>query len=224
MEDPDLHIGLLLADQIDNFGKTQANDSFPAPLDIFETGVVRVMSSVDEYMEPDTSETLEIKTERGFMHDISDIRSELVMIDEILLEQERIVTSLLTNSNRNLGEDELWHKVENAKKQLDTHRNRVKKIDRDAERIEKIIQDQLNLKRTFATIRDTRTSLLLGTAVIGFTIVTIIFTPIAFMATLFALPIDKIVRNQIKIRDTDAFETKYIGKWFGKCTEDNNIV
>ena len=217
-------MGLLLADQIDKFGTTQANNRFPAPLDIFEVGVVRVMSSVDEYMGPDNTETPEIKKEREFMHHISDIRSELVMIDEILLEQERIVTSVIRSSTTEARGWETWHRVENSKKQLETYRDRIKKIDRDAARIEKIIQDQLNLKRTFATIRDTRTSLLLGTAVIGFTIVTLIFAPIAFMAALFAIPIDKIVKNQVKIGDTNVFETSYIGKWFGKCPVDNNIV
>ena len=182
------------------------------------------MSSVDEYMGPDNSETPDINKEREFMHDISDIRSELIMINEILLEQERIMTSIIKNAPGEENDDRYWGEVKYAMKQLKSYQDRIKKIDRDAERIEKIIQDQLNLKRTFATIRDTRTSLLLGTAVIGFTIVTIIFAPIAFMATLFALPIDKLVENQVQIGDTNAFETKYIGKWFGKCSVDDNII
>ena len=182
------------------------------------------MSSVDEYMAPDNTETPEIKKEREFMHDISDIRSELVMVDGILLEQERILTSVIESCPTESRSCKGWPIVEDAKKLLETYRDKVKKIDRDAERIEKMIQDQLNLKRTFATIRDTRTSLLLGTAVIGFTIVTMIFAPIAFMATLFALPIDKIVTNQVKIGDTNVFETNYIGKWFGEYSPDNNIV
>ena len=244
---PDLKVGLLLANQIDNFGKTQTENSFPAPLDIFESGVVRVMSSVDEYVEADSSDKLEIKKEREFMHDISDIRSELIMMNEILLEQERIVTSVVERLTSlvkkykpklRLWDHDLLSRVENAKKQLKTYQDRVKKIDIDAERVEKTIQDQLNLKRTFATIKDTHTSvqlgeasiklgeaslllgkssLLIGTAVAGFTIVTIIFAPIAFMATLFALPIDKLHQHQVN----DVFETKYIARWFGMRTVDS---
>ena len=181
------------------------------------------MSSVDQYVEPDFSETPDIKKEHEFMQNISDIRRELVIIDEILLEQKRIMDSLIKPT---LARDPMrdWNEVENAKNQLQGYRDRVKKIDRDAERIEKIIQDQLNLKRTFATIRDSHTSLLLGIAVIGFTIVTIIFAPISFIAVLFVVPIDKLVKHQVMLGDTPVFETNYIRKWFRKYTVNDKII
>ena len=98
------------------------------------------------------------------------------------------------------------------------------KIDRDAERIEKNNQDQLNLKRTYASIGDTRASVILGTAVVGFTIITVIFTPLAFMTSLFALPIHELVKYQVTIGNTNAYATSYIGKWFGKCAMAKSIV
>lgn len=48
----------------------------------------------------------------------------------------------------------------------------------------------LELKRTYAQVKDAHTSLLLGTAVVGFTVVTIISAPVAFLTALFALKID----------------------------------
>ena len=209
---PDLHIGRLLAHHIDKFGKAQANMS-QSPLDIFETGVIQVISRVSGFMKQLTSlKADDIKKEQKFMHDISDIRDELAMIDAILLQQKDILNSVIENANNDAKKDE-WPTVVDANQKLDTYRKRVGKIDKDAERIEKNIQDQLNLKRTYASIRDARTSVLLGTAIIGFTIVTVIFTPLAFMTSLFALPIDRLVKQQ---SEDKTYATSYIGKWFGK--------
>jgi hypothetical protein len=234
---PDLHIGLLLAAHIENFGKPQANDKYQSPLDIFEIGVCQIMSRVAEYIKPPTSAKTDInrdwelpksymKKDWQFMHDISDIRSELVMIDEILRQQEHILGSVIENVNQDAKMISEWRQVKDAKQQLAGFRERVKKIDRDAERVEKVVADQLNLQRTYAAIRDTRTSVAFGAAVIGFTIITVIFTPLSFMASLFALPIDKLVKNQVKnskIGDTKIYTTNDVGKWFSRCTTDNSI-
>ena len=215
--DPDLHIGLHLAHHIEKFGKLQAN-LFQSPLDIFETGVIQVITRVETFMKQRTSlKPDDIKRERGFMHDISDIRDELAMVDAILSKQESILNSEIENASVRATKHERWQTIVGAKQKLNTYRERVKKIDRDAERIEKNIQDQLNLKRTYSSIRDTHNSIILSTAVIGFTIVTVIFTPLAFMASLFALPIDKFVKHQ---SENKTFATNYIGKWFGEYVKD----
>ena len=203
-----------MAQNIDKFGERQAND-FQSPLDIFETGVIQVMSRVERYMNQPTSHKPDgITKERRFMHDISDIRDELAMVDAILLQQKGILNSVIKSANENAKAKPInWETVSDADQKLVFYRERVEKIDKDAERIEKNIQDQLNLKRTYASIQDAHNSVILGTAVIGFTIVTVIFTLLAFMTSLFALPIDSLVRHQ---SETKTFSTKYIGKWFGK--------
>lgn len=107
-------------------------------------------------------------------------------------------------------------------KTLDSYVRLTNKIGADAARIEKNIQDELNLKHTFTTMEDARTSLLLGIADIGFTVVTIIFAPLAFMTAPFALPIVELEKNKIQIEmetsseDKTAFTKRYVGKWFGK--------
>ncbi|KAL8916071.1 MAG: hypothetical protein Q9208_008725 [Pyrenodesmia sp. 3 TL-2023] len=77
------------------------------------------------------------------------------------------------------------------------YRKRTQKIDGDAVRMQQKIQDTLNLKRTAASmdqanasIKEARESKLLSLVVIGFTIITLIFTPLSFLASLFALNID----------------------------------
>jgi Mg2+ and Co2+ transporter CorA len=205
----------IIADHIDRFGQPQMNSEFPSTLDLFEIGVVRILSDVDTYMNSATLATLNIKKERDFLHEIADIRSELAMIQDVFDQQDEV----LVNLGKLLGDDLPKREMEAfsaSKERIAKYRQRAQKIDKDAERIEKVIQDQLNLRRTYASMRDTRASVVLGTAVIGFTLITIIFSPLAFMTSLFALPLDNFLKSQIKIGDENAYPSGYIGKWFSK--------
>ncbi|KAI4870266.1 hypothetical protein F4820DRAFT_443385 [Hypoxylon rubiginosum] len=243
-------IGLIIAQCISQFGKPQARSRFNPPLDYYETGVVRILSDVEAYTDPDESSPPDGKKDHMFMHRIADIREELVMIQEVLRQQREILLKLIEDVERfelpkaigtklrdedptkskkpeshldGYRETEEWEKWEEVKLsvlRLDEYQTRINKIDRDAERVEKVIQDQLNLKRTYASISDARTGLILSAAVIGLTIITIIFAPIAFMATLFALPLDNLLGNQVQVNGpngaspTAAYTQEYVIKWF----------
>lgn len=221
---PQLQIGLIIAKQINRFGKPQADEAFAPPLDYFEMGVVRVLSEVKEYLGEKNLEKLDIDKEKGFIHNISDIRNELIMIKDVLEQQQDVVGQLieyyLKNTERsrrsasNYRADD-WKEVANAEKRLEKYVKWVRKIDGDAERIEKVVQAQLDLKRTYSTIRDTRISLVLGTAVIGFTVITVIFTPLAFMASLFALPLEQLRKHQEEDDNGVYYRTHYVKFWFG---------
>ena len=97
---------------------------------------------------------------------------------------------------------------------------RVRKIDGDAERTEKIVNDKLNLKRTYASIKDSHSSLLLSTAVIGFTVITIVFAPLSFVTALLALNIQGF--DTLRSRnDPDApYKGGELGKIFGRCPHE----
>ncbi|KAI1459689.1 hypothetical protein F4805DRAFT_50195 [Annulohypoxylon moriforme] len=230
-----IKIGLAMAHHISQFGNPQADGRFPSPLDIFETGVARVLSDVEQYTNPKKLIPPDVHVERSFMHSIADIREEIAMILEILGQQREIVRDLIRDFEKFEEQDILdpipneegskWQRREikefkDSALEIESQQRRLNKIDRDAERIEKVIQDQLNLKRTYASIRDTRNGLILSAAVIGFTITTIIFAPIAFMASLFALPLDGLLRNQIQSNPSDgaeptaAYTLTYVGTWF----------
>jgi hypothetical protein len=224
---PNLHIAFLLAHHIKAFGETQANGSYQSPLDYFEIGVVRIMSDVEKYMKTAyLSTTSGIEQEKMFIHDISDIRDELAMISEIIKKQKSILEDFIKDIDETVQEHHQWWKVTGAVRQLELYSERIAKIERDAERIAGKIQDQLNLKRTYAAMEDARASLrmgeqsivqgkasvFLGQVALGFTILTVIFTPLGFMTSLFALNIEgfhKMANNN--------FSKSYIGGWFSKC-------
>ncbi|KIW25226.1 uncharacterized protein PV07_08422 [Cladophialophora immunda] len=88
-------------------------------------------------------------------------------------------------------------KLAKAKMQVKDYRERVQKVDRDAERVDKTIQDQLNLKRTYASI-------------IRFTIITILFAPIAFMTSLLALPIEELAKYKRTSGDEGVYSSGFI--------------
>ncbi|KAI8946097.1 hypothetical protein F4801DRAFT_81567 [Xylaria longipes] len=48
----------------------------------------------------------------------------------------------------------------------------------------------------------------MSAAIVGFTVITIIFAPLSFFTSLFALPIDQFQQNQ-----EGKYTTNYIGKW-----------
>jgi hypothetical protein len=204
-----------------DFGK----EVFSPALDIFETAVASTLLAVDEYIKGQTKATVDIEQEGKFIHEISDIRDELAMIQEVLNQQEKVLSGLLNNSNavftkvhtsqstdasQQKGEETGQFdsdSKENARQAIELIKGyfeRTEKIDRDAQRVAQVIQDKLNLKRTAANmeasaaslkaanagIEEARQSKLLSFIVLGFTIVTLIFTPISFLAALFALDID----------------------------------
>ncbi|RWA11181.1 hypothetical protein EKO27_g3936 [Xylaria grammica] len=234
---PEVLTGLIIAHHISKFGERQLG-KLPSPLDIFETSVFRVLLKVEAYLKlPEPV----MKEEDAIMFHIYDIREELVMIQQILGQQLDIVTKLIqdverlcskekppesSSDFRGLGLETLrtraWQRVELSKVKLHQYRERVDKIDANAERIEQRIQDRLNLRRTFTSIKDARASLMISTAVIGFTIITIIFAPLSFMTSLFALPIDILSQNQYKSAvasengtdSTTLYSTRYVGTWF----------
>jgi hypothetical protein len=221
----DIHLGLIITSFIDRFGKTYWDDDdliHPPPLDLFETRVVQLLSEVRKYIEQpsggkSSSSGLEYRRERYFIHVISDVRSELAMIQHVLDQQERILKQFLKDCLPASEKQHLpdWAPIEASQETIQQYMRRVKKIDGDADRIEKSIQDMLNLKRTHASIREAHSSLIVSTAVIGFTVITIVFTPLAFLTALFALKIDGFENLQISGSD-GVFHSGKIGGIFGK--------
>ena len=203
---PDLHMGHILAHHVRAFNNAYdyGHVHFEPVLNIFETAMMQVQSEVNIYMKVHGTK-LDIDKEADFIHNISDIRNEIVMIQDVLNQQEKVLTAFLAdptldglNSPGNSKEKgNNWGPIHTARQLILDYRKRTQKIDEDAQRIDQVIQNKLNLKRTASSIEDARQSIaearqskLLSIAVLGFTIITIIFTPISFLATLLALDID----------------------------------
>lgn len=226
---PDLQLGLIIAGHIRQFGERyeRGDVTFLPTLEIFYSAVASVLSDVDDYLGTESVSKLDIGKEKTFLHNISDIRNEVAMIQEILGQQEEILSSLINDIHHqrtkrdqpaleNDDDERAWDVINHAKDLLNKYIKLTEKIDRDAERIEKAILDKLNLKRTHASIQDAHNSVILGAAVIGFTVVTIIFAPLSFLVGLFALPVDQFSGLQYKqAGNADTLKGKYLAAIFG---------
>ncbi|KAJ2983391.1 hypothetical protein NUW58_g6255 [Xylaria curta] len=92
------------------------------------------------------------------------------------------------------------------------HQRQIAKLEQDAERVEQDVSTQLDLKQKHATMREAHSLGILSAAVFGFTVITVIYTPLSFVAALFALPIDQF--NEGKNGDKDGvYSSEYIRKW-----------
>lgn len=185
----------LIAQKVGDFSSTTyAGDdhAFPSTLSIFEVAMVSTLTKVDLYM---AKPGFDARAEYEFTHEISDIRDELPMISDILAQQEGVIAQILHCFE---GDSEIEKKVEErirpvlraAKDEILECKKRIKKLDNDAQRIEQTIQNKLNLRRTEATIAEAHHARLLSLSVFGFTIITFIFTPLSFIASLLALDMD----------------------------------
>ncbi|MCJ1378732.1 hypothetical protein MMC17_001831 [Xylographa soralifera] len=210
-----------VVNHIENFGKK---------FDIEGTEVVSILSDVDKYVDETRPSSIKFKKERNFLHNLSDIRSELVMILYVLGRQKKVLN--IMRDGGYFDEVSTLRHVRGIVSVLDSIENyegRINKINGDAERVEKAIQDMLELKRTYASIKDTHSSLLLSTAVIGFTVITIVFAPLAFLTALFALKIDGFEKLQVNGSDPgSAYKSSYImvhstlGSTGGRRSEERN--
>lgn len=221
----DEQLGFIIADLIEGFGKGSKVDGAKfSALDIFETSVTSLLSEVIDYVT--TSKLIQVNypKEQKWLIDLSDIRSELAMIQDVLEQQQEVLYDLVNDcfkSKAAVKDDG----VKRAQIILAQYQKRINKIGGDAERIEKTIQDQLDLRRTYASIKDAHSSLLLGTAVIGFTVITIIFAPLSFLTALFALNIDGFDKLRIPSgNQSDVYNSGKMGAIFGRRSLGNSTL
>lgn len=225
----ELQMGLIIASQVSEFGEEHDREDngskFKSALHMFETAVISALSDVQRYLDAKPGSyniKQQKKKEQGFIHDMSDIHSELDMIMSVLEQQKKIMNKFLRETKdlqeRATSQDkEGWAQVKQARALLNDYTERVEKIHRDGDRVDKTIESYLNLKRTYASIEDTRNSLMVGFAATAFAFVTVIFTPLSFMTSLFALPVDQFARQQYREEGSEdsVFKSSYIARWTG---------
>lgn len=277
--EPELQIGFMIAHYINRFGEPcELNgESISSPLDVFETTMLRVLFLVTKYVRETRPSNIKYQEEQMFLHTLSDLSAELIMIENVLSQQREILDKLLHDQpylEHNSGRQETaveaisqllekfadkclrssraasgttrndtghrsttkateavvadeakeahdaqaetrktnqkstrvrrleWEPVLKAWRRLQEYQARTSKLRLDVERIEKTVLDNLELKKTYASVKDAHTSVVMGAAVVGFTVITIIFAPLAFITAFFALNIDGFDRLRVKPPNT----------------------
>jgi Mg2+ and Co2+ transporter CorA len=147
---------------------------------------------------------LDIGAETDLLAEIKDIRDELNMIAKVLEDQKSVLPDLEVSITDIYHEEKKPHSVTHDLKRrfkeqlktIDVHMKDIDRMDKQAERIYKSITDLLDLKQKHANAFEARFARdqAAGTArqsqtIMVFTIVTIIFLPLSFIAALFTINI-----------------------------------
>ena len=119
--------------------------------------------------------------------------------------------------------EEVWNDIARPQDQFERYKRRLAQLDEDAARVEASIATALDLRAKHKSMQEAHSTAVMSAAVFGFTIVTVVFTPLSFVVSLFALPIERFKDHQDEA--TGAYSTNYIGKWAGKfCTSCLRIL
>lgn len=144
---------------------------------------------------------LDIGAETDLLAEIKDVRDELNMIAKVLEDQRSVLPDLESSiidiyREEHKSQLDLKRRFKEQMKTLDIHLKDLERMDKQAERIYKSITDLLDLKQKHANAFEARFARdqAAGTArqsqtIMVFTIVTIIFLPLSFIAAIFTINI-----------------------------------
>ena len=167
------------------------------------------------------------KERNDLLQDINDYKKEMEgrFNAKDFSEEIEGLRELISKIEADFEEVKKWQGY--AKDRIAKYTRRISKIERDAEKIAKTIDDMLNLSRTEASIKEARNSVVIGWAALAFAIITVIFTPLSFAASLMALPINRFVDHQYRYSDaeddTRVYKSGYIARTFCKSPYDGPI-
>jgi hypothetical protein len=246
-------LGLLLSDLVNILDRPFMAGLSEPIFNIFEKAIADLSEAVNKYIKDTAVDTINIDTEKQFLHEIDDIRDELSMIKTILFQQEEVWREFAqrawplywpdgpdglfrppespektesTDPWRLERLQKMWNKIQRPQSQFAKFKRRIAKLDADAERVERAIDRKLDLKTKHASLNEAHTMAIMSAAVFGFTIITIIFTPLSFIVALFSLPVDRFQQQQIPSVWTDQagmYSTNYVGKWIGEYNRYSSI-
>lgn len=234
-------LGMILTNLVVSTERIVPSSGIANIFKIFEVAITAVAETVDRYLLDISIGGINIETEKNCLHRIIDIQEELSMIKRVILQQEIVWRDFASQSwpeywpNGKDGsmviprddwlkcskqEAEEWEFIQLPESKFRKFYRLIAQLDEDAQRVERSVTAMLDLKSKHATIQEAHTSAIMGAAVVGFTIVTIIFAPLTFMTSLFALPITTLQNNQHVSRFTNesgSYRDIYFARWTGKC-------
>ncbi|KAL2063410.1 hypothetical protein VTL71DRAFT_5215 [Oculimacula yallundae] len=171
---------------------------------------------------PFIDKLLDIGQETNLLAETKDIRDELNMIAKVLDDQKNVLPDL-QEAVCDIYRDEQKSQLEVKKrfreqlKTIEMHLKDIERMDRQAERIYKSITDMLDLKQKHANAFEARFARdqAAGTArqsqtIMVFTIVTIIFLPLSFIAAFFAINIREFPRTESGTSLPLSYVSKYM--------------
>jgi len=166
---------------------------------------------------------LDIGAETDLLRETKDIRDELNMIAKVLDDQRHVIPDMEASildiyREEHKSQQELKRRFKEMVKTIETYIKDLERMDKQAERIYKSITDLLDLKQKHANAFEARFARdqAAGTArqsqtIMVFTIVTIIFLPLSFIAAMFTINIEEYPHKPDG--DEPSLPLSFVSKW-----------
>lgn len=135
---------------------------------------------------------MEISSEIELLVTIKDIQDELGMIEKVLNEQGDTVKrlpDLLPDDQSNGNLDEFDRDANYRTQTVNTQLEDANRVERSLNHLLDLKQKQVNINEAVSSRKQAESTAMQGNYIMVFTIVTVIFSPLSFMAGLFALDI-----------------------------------
>lgn len=231
----DVLVGLIISECVNTLNTHRVARS-SLVFGVFENSISLLSAQVRDYTKMEKLSENIIQSEKSFMLQVSDIREELSMIKSVLLEQEQVWQRFMKAkfpefwpnspgdqhvlpSHFNGRMLKVLENLEKPQTQFATYKRQIAILEADAERVAHSIELLLDLKSRHTALHEAHLATLMSSAIIGFTVVTIIFTPLAFLVGLFALSINHFQEHQSNSNLTNGapfYDSTYVGKWLGE--------
>ncbi|CBY00910.1 hypothetical protein IAQ61_011813 [Plenodomus lingam] len=166
---------------------------------------------------------LDIGAETDLLRETKDIRDELNMIAKVLDDQRNVIPDMEASildiyHKEHRSQQDLKRRFKDMVKTIETHIKDLDRMDKQAERIYKSITDLLDLKQKHANAFEARfardqaaATAEQGQTIQIFTIVTIIFLPLSFIAAMMAINIREFPHREGS--DEPSLPLSFVSKW-----------
>lgn len=165
---------------------------------------------------------LDIDQETALLAEVKDIRDELNMISMVLKHQVSLLDGMMTalleevkGSQNQQSQHEIKRRYREQQKVVEVHLRDIERMDKQAENIYTSLTHLLDLKQKHANAFEARFARdqaaftgRQGQTIMVFTIVTIVFLPMSFIAAVFAIP----VRDFPHVDGSPSLSMSYVSK------------
>jgi hypothetical protein len=149
------------------------------------------LSDVIKYIDEDVDKS-SIEKEMVFANRIDSASRELAMVKNIISRQKEVCETFCKLPKVPARLDDTLY---GPKADFVRFQRRIQRIEEDIERSEKSVLFQLDLKAKHAGLTESHNSILLSKVATCFAVITVIFTPLSWLTSLLALPIDELVKH-----------------------------
>ncbi|KAF2003204.1 hypothetical protein P154DRAFT_99544 [Amniculicola lignicola CBS 123094] len=141
---------------------------------------------------------VDISQETEYVKEIKDILDEMNSMARVFEQQIELLKSQRTTDNDDLYDADAAYTLHDVYGKVKERLARITQLQREAERVYSALRDLLDLKQKQASVKQTDDTAQQGLTILVFTIITIIFSPLSFIAAIFSMNAREINNTELR--------------------------